>query len=81
MPPKKIDPAKRGDVSMAQFVYDGDIDRSESASAVPPQLKPTTTPSTSTPATQMETDDLAESSLLRKLLLLKCVSHTLYELL
>ncbi|KAI1425478.1 histone-fold-containing protein [Xylaria sp. FL1777] len=62
MPPRKIDPAKRGDVSMAQFVYDGDIDRAEPASAVPLQFK-TTTPSASTPATQMETDDPAESSL------------------
>ncbi|RWA03418.1 hypothetical protein EKO27_g11688 [Xylaria grammica] len=61
MPPRKIDPAKRGDVSMAQFVYDGEIDRSEAASAVPPKLK-TTTPSSSTPATQMDTDGPAESS-------------------
>ncbi|KAI0966569.1 histone-fold-containing protein [Xylaria arbuscula] len=58
MPPKKIEPARRSDVSMAQFVYDGDIDRTES-----PQLKKTT-PSTSTPTTRMETDDPAESSLL-----------------
>ncbi|KAI0098672.1 histone-fold-containing protein [Nemania sp. FL0031] len=64
MAPKKIDSAKRGDVSMAQFVYDGDMDQSEPASAVPPQLKPTTISSTSTPGTQMETDDPAESSLL-----------------
>ncbi|KAI1145304.1 histone-fold-containing protein [Nemania diffusa] len=65
MPPKKIDPAKRGDVSMAQFVYDGDLDQSEPASAAPLQFKTTTTPSTSIPATQMmETDDPAESSLL-----------------
>ncbi|KAJ8105938.1 hypothetical protein ONZ43_g7232 [Nemania bipapillata] len=63
MAPKKIDPAKRGEVSMAQFVYDGDMDQSEPASAVPPQLKPTATPSTSTPTTQMETDDRVESSL------------------
>ncbi|KAI3332333.1 histone-fold-containing protein [Xylariaceae sp. AK1471] len=63
MPPKKIDPAKRGDVSMAQFVYDGDDngDQTEPITAVPPQLKPTTP---STPATHMETDDPADSSLL-----------------
>ncbi|KAI0406781.1 histone-fold-containing protein [Xylaria palmicola] len=63
MPPKKIDPAKRADVSMAQFVYDGDADRSEPASSVPPQLKPPAA-STSASATRMETDDPAESSLL-----------------
>ncbi|KAK5635178.1 hypothetical protein RRF57_010890 [Xylaria bambusicola] len=63
MAPKKIDPAKRGDVSMAQFVYDGDVDRSEPATAVPLQLK-NTTPSTSTPATQMEMNGPAETSLL-----------------
>ncbi|KAI0506445.1 histone-fold-containing protein [Xylaria bambusicola] len=63
MAPKKIDPAKRGDLSMAQFVYDGDLDRSETATAVPLQLK-NTTPSTSTPATQMEMDGPAETSLL-----------------
>ncbi|KAI0186887.1 histone-fold-containing protein [Xylaria flabelliformis] len=61
MPPKKIDPARRGDVSMAQFVLDSDLDRRESASAMPLQLK-NATPSTSTPAMQMETDDPAESS-------------------
>ncbi|KAI1746509.1 histone-fold-containing protein [Xylaria castorea] len=61
MPPRKIDPARRGDVSMAQFVLDSDVDQREPASAVPIQLK-AATPSTSTPATQMETDDLAESS-------------------
>ncbi|KAI0538288.1 histone-fold-containing protein [Xylaria digitata] len=64
MPPRKIDPTKRGDVSMAQFVYDGDTDQTGRASAVPPQLKHTTSASSSTPATQMETDDPAESSLL-----------------
>ncbi|KAF2964350.1 hypothetical protein GQX73_g9232 [Xylaria multiplex] len=64
MPPRKIDPAKRGDTSMAQFVYDGDIDQTERSSAVPPQFKHTTSASSSTPATQMETDDPAESSLL-----------------
>ncbi|KAI1308070.1 histone-fold-containing protein [Xylaria venustula] len=58
MPPKKIEPARRSDVSMAQFVYDGDLDRTES-----PQLKKAT-PSTSTPTMRMETDDPAESSLL-----------------
>lgn len=62
MAPKKIDAAKRGDVSMAQFVYDGDADQSLPASTLP-QLK-TTTPSAATPATQMETDDPAEPSLL-----------------
>ncbi|KAI0544540.1 histone-fold-containing protein [Xylaria curta] len=61
MPPKKIDLARRGDVSMAQFVLDSDIDRRESTSAMPLQLK-TALPSTSTPATQMDTDDPAESS-------------------
>ncbi|KAI0427742.1 histone-fold-containing protein [Xylaria sp. FL1042] len=63
MPPKKTDPAKRGDVSMAQFVYEGDLDRAEPASAMPPQLR-TTAPTTSVSATQMETDDPAESSML-----------------
>lgn len=58
MPPRKTDPARRGDVSMAQFVLDSDA---EPASAVPPQLK-TATPSASAPATRMETDDPAESS-------------------
>jgi hypothetical protein len=62
MPTKKINPARKGDVSMAQFVYDGDDngDESEPATTVPPQLKPTTS---STPATQMETDDPAETGL------------------
>ncbi|RYC54046.1 hypothetical protein CHU98_g12163 [Xylaria longipes] len=59
MPPRKIDPARRGDVSMAQFVLDSDADQCEPASAVPPQLKAATS-STSTPATQMETDDPAD---------------------
>ncbi|KAI0478260.1 histone-fold-containing protein, partial [Xylaria cf. heliscus] len=63
MPPRKIDPARRGDVSMAQFVLDSDVDQRGTASAVPLQFK-TATPSTSTPATHMETDDPAESSLL-----------------
>ncbi|KAI1741306.1 histone-fold-containing protein [Xylaria scruposa] len=61
MPPRKIDSARRGDVSMAQFVLDSDTDRRESASTMPLQLK-SAVPSTSTPATQMETDDPAESS-------------------
>ncbi|KAJ3552173.1 hypothetical protein NPX13_g11175 [Xylaria arbuscula] len=63
MPPKKTDPAKRGDVSMAQFVYDGDLDKAESSSAVPLHPKASTS-STSTPATQMETDGQADTSML-----------------
>ncbi|KAI0202400.1 histone-fold-containing protein [Astrocystis sublimbata] len=67
MPPRKIDSAKRGDVSMAQFVVDSDTERRESASAAPPHLKAAPSSSTSnTPATQMEMDDLdpADASLL-----------------
>ncbi|KAI0802825.1 histone-fold-containing protein [Xylaria sp. FL0064] len=63
MPPKKTDPARRGDVSMAQFVYDGDLDRAEPAFAVPLQPKPTA-PATSIPAAQMEADGPADSSML-----------------
>ncbi|KAI0443009.1 histone-fold-containing protein [Xylaria telfairii] len=58
MPPRKIDPTRRSDVSMAQFVLDSDA---EPASAVPPPLK-TAAPSASALATHMETDDPAESS-------------------
>ena len=48
---------------MAHFVYDGDLERSESSSAMPVHPKATTS-STSTPATQMDTDGPAETSLL-----------------
>ncbi|KAJ2978760.1 hypothetical protein NUW58_g7394 [Xylaria curta] len=65
MPPRKIDPAKRGDVSMAQFVYNGEASQSEPATAVPSHLKHTTS-SISTPATHMETDDLEPSQLADK---------------
>ncbi|KAI1330811.1 histone-fold-containing protein [Xylariaceae sp. FL0255] len=60
MPPKKtvVDPTKRGDVSMAQFVYDGD--HGESAAPAVPSLKPSTSATTTTaafaPSTPMDTD-------------------------
>lgn len=48
---------------MAQFVYDGhDIDEhNQQATAVPPHVKST---ASSSPATRMETDDVADSSLI-----------------
>ncbi|KAI8629173.1 histone-fold-containing protein [Xylariaceae sp. FL1651] len=58
MPPKKIDPVRRGEYTMAQYVYDGD--QSESATAAP-ERKPTTPP---TSTTKMETDRPADTSLL-----------------
>ncbi|KAI1174922.1 histone-fold-containing protein [Nemania sp. FL0916] len=67
MPPKKADASKRGDVSMAQFVYDGDMDQTEPAPAVPPQLKPAVAAaaaSASTTTHMMDMDDPADSSLL-----------------
>lgn len=62
---KKADPTKRSDVSMAQFVYDGDIEKSEPTFATPAttQSKHITT-STSTSAIPMETDEPTETSLL-----------------
>ncbi|GAP82981.1 putative DNA polymerase epsilon subunit d [Rosellinia necatrix] len=63
MPPRKSDSAKRGDVTMAQFVYDGDAQPHESAASTASQVK-NTTPSTSRAAAQMDTDEPAESSVL-----------------
>ncbi|KAI0165647.1 histone-fold-containing protein [Xylariaceae sp. FL1272] len=68
MPPRKSDATSRGDVSMAQFVYDGD-ESDLAAPAAPSQPTPVTTTtaftpiSASAPPTQTDTNNADESSL------------------
>ncbi|KAI0011607.1 histone-fold-containing protein, partial [Xylariaceae sp. FL0662B] len=56
MPPRKSDSSRRGDVSMAQFVYDGDdMDVSATSQSIAPTAKPTS-------VTEMDTEQRSDSA-------------------